>query len=229
MRRVDASISNGTDGARPRRTFDDLGDEFADIERLEQPRILAFELREQHEVVDERAHAPPFGGDRREDEVRAVVGGARAPAQQVDVAQDDRQRRAQFVAGVGDELPDLRLGGFAFGERRRDLLRRRVVRVREHVEIALARERDRLRPEVARGKALQRLRHVDQRLDRLLRDVAADEERQQSDGDRRAEHRRDDDERDVLEQIRDPDRTRSTPLRNGCGGGPRTPNTVAMP
>ena len=136
---------------------DDLGDQFARVERLEQPRVFAFELRQQHEVVDQRAHPATFRGDRREDEFRTLVLRAHAAVQQIDVAQDDRQRRAQFVTGIGDELTHLRFGGIPFGEGGGDLFGGGVVRVRQHVEVALARERDRLRPEIARGEALERL------------------------------------------------------------------------
>ena len=166
--------------SEPAAHFDDLGDQPAHVERLEQARVLALELREQNQVVDQRAHPPAFGGDRGKDELRAFVRRTRAPAQQVDVAQHDRQGRAQFVARVGDELPHLRFGRIAFGERRRHLFGSSVVGVREHVEIALARDRDRLRPKIAGGEPLQRLGHVDQRTDRLLRDEAADKERQRA-------------------------------------------------
>jgi len=47
--------------------------------------------------------------------------------------------------------------------------------VREDVEITAARERDRLRAEVARGETLQGFGDIDQRLNRLLRDEPADE------------------------------------------------------
>jgi len=99
--------------------------------------------------------------------------------------------------------------------------------VREDVEITAARERDRLRAEVARGETLQGFGDIDQRLNRLLRDEPADEVRHQPDGDCAQQHRCDDDERDVLEE-RGIGTERNEAIEERLRRGTRTPKSVAI-
>ncbi len=162
-------------GVQQPAALDDLVDQTAQIERLGRAHVLALHLGQQHQVVDQRAHPRAFDRDRREDPARALVAGVGFAPQQVDVAEHDRQRRAQLVPGVGDELAHLRLRLRAFGKGAGDLRRRRVVGQRDRVELALPGDGDRLRREVARGEALQRVGDLDQRAQHLGGDVAARE------------------------------------------------------
>ena len=80
-------------------------------------RAALVEAREQQQVVDEHAHAVRVLLDaaHRLGEVFGTVG--RAAAEQLGVAADRRERRAQLVRRVGDEPPQARFGRGALRER----------------------------------------------------------------------------------------------------------------
>ncbi len=96
-----------------------LGDDLVEGDRLELERAALVEVGEQQEVVDEHAHPLGLAADplHRALEVVGAVGGA--AAEELGVGADRGERRAQLVRGVGDEPPELRLGGL---ERRHALL-----------------------------------------------------------------------------------------------------------
>ena len=96
-----------------------------DVAHLHEVRLLG--LGEQEQVVDEARHAVKFVADQL-DRVAALVG---IVAEQLEVAADDRDRRAQLVPGVGDEF-------LLHGERRLQAIEHRVERPPELGELVVA-------------------------------------------------------------------------------------------
>lgn len=72
------------------------------------------ELGEPEHVVDERAHPLGFQADAAHDLVDLVAFGERALLVELGIGAHRRQRGAQFVAGVGEELAHQLLVGLAF-------------------------------------------------------------------------------------------------------------------
>ena len=83
------------------------------VDGLTDQRPAGVQPRQQQEVLDETGHARGLGLHPAH-RVRGVVRQIAALAlHQFGVPADGRQRSAQFVAGIGDELPDPRLAGVA--------------------------------------------------------------------------------------------------------------------
>jgi hypothetical protein len=98
-------------------------------------RSLLVEARQQQQVVDEQAHALGLVLDAAQQPRHLGGVGDRALPVQLGEAPDGGERRAQLVAGVGDEAPHLllraaggRLGRLAGAERGLDLLQHAVER-----------------------------------------------------------------------------------------------------
>ena len=117
---------------------DDVVHEAPDVDAVPLERSLAIEPREQQQVVDERRHAGRLALDaaHREREVLGPVGGA-AP-EQLGVAADGGQRRAQLVRGVGGEAAEALLGRAPLGDLALDLGEHAVERDAQAPDLALA-------------------------------------------------------------------------------------------
>ena len=80
----------------------------------------------------------------------------RAHAEQLGVAADRGQRRAQLVRGVGEELAQALLAGLALGERLLEALEHRVQREAEPADLGARRRRADAAREVAGGDLARR-------------------------------------------------------------------------
>ncbi len=89
------------------------GDDGGQVDVLEGERPLAVEPGQQQQVVHEHAHAVGLLADvaHRGGEVLGPVAGA--AVEELGVAADRRERRAQLVGGVGEEAPQALLRGGA--------------------------------------------------------------------------------------------------------------------
>ena len=101
------------------------------------------QARQQQHVLDELGH--PLGlGLHPAHRVRDVVGQRVLFAlRQFGVAADRRERGAQFVAGVGDELPDPHLAGVPRRQRAGDAVEHPVQRRAELADLGVRTRRDR--------------------------------------------------------------------------------------
>ena len=89
---------------RARHVGDDVVHERADVAVDDIERLLAgVEPREPQQILDEPLHALGMARDDRQ-EPPALLGVAVALGQRLDIAADRRQRRAQLVRDVGDEI-----------------------------------------------------------------------------------------------------------------------------
>ena len=104
-----------------RRSSTAARDEAGEVDRLAFERAALVEAREQQQVVDEHAHARRRFLDAPHRLGEIVGPGARAAPEQLGVAADRRERRAQLVRRVGDEAAQARFRRGAFRERDFDL------------------------------------------------------------------------------------------------------------
>ena len=93
------------------------------------------ELGQQQQILDQHAHPHGLGLDpaHRSRQRLGIVG--RADPEQLGIAPDRRQRRAQLVRGVGQEPPQPVLGVLARGERGLDLPQHLVQRAAEPADL----------------------------------------------------------------------------------------------
>ena len=87
--------------------------------------LLLLDARQRQEIVDQPRHAPALLAHDGKESVARLRVVARRALQGLDEAEQRGERRAQFVAGVGDEvdahpLDAARLGQIAQGQQRRD-------------------------------------------------------------------------------------------------------------
>ena len=95
-----------------------------------------------------------------------------AAAQHVNVAADDGQRGAQLVRGVGGELPHALFGVTAIVNGRRDAGGRVVKRGRQRRDFVAAGHDEAALRVIAVGQGAQRIAHLVDRPQRLLRQRA---------------------------------------------------------
>ena len=98
-----------------------VGHEGAEVNGGALQRASLVEPGEQEQVVDEHAHAPRLLLDAPGGQRDVILGHLRVAAEQLGVAAHRRQRGAQLVRRVGDEVAQALLVGGAFGERRLEL------------------------------------------------------------------------------------------------------------
>ena len=134
--------------------------------------VRRFHPREDDQLIDELAHPRRFGAHSGGDPVGELGIGKRAAGDDVEVAHHDRERRAKFMPGVGDEALHLEFRRAPLLERRRHGLDRRVVRAREFVVRAPLAGQNRARRKVAQRKALQGQRRFVERPQRGPADTA---------------------------------------------------------
>ena len=115
-------------GARNVGVADRIDDQARQIHRLALQRAPRVKPRQQQHVLDKVGHAARFrlhAAHRMSDIVGHIITFA---LRQFGVATDGGQRRAQLMAGVGDELADPRLAGMPRRQRRRDPVQHPVQR-----------------------------------------------------------------------------------------------------
>ena len=95
---------------------DDVGADAVDVHGVRPERPAPIQLGQQQEVLDQAAHARGLLLDPLQGPVDARLVGEAAPAQQLGVAPDRGQGRAELVGGVGHELAQPLLGGRLLGE-----------------------------------------------------------------------------------------------------------------
>ena len=111
---IDVDVAVGRGGAR---VVDGVAGEPAEVDVGADRVAHLVEARERQQVLDQHAHARRLVLDARH-RLLGVLGVARrADAEQLGVAADRRQRRAQLVRGVGEEAAQPVLAGLALGER----------------------------------------------------------------------------------------------------------------
>ncbi len=130
-------------GSRDVGVADRVDDEPGQVDLFAFQRPPGVQARQQQHVLDEVGH--PFGlGFDAAHRVRDVVGQVVSFAlRQFGIAANRGQRCAQFVAGVGDELPYPRLAGVARGQRARDAVEHSVQRRAELSDLGVRRWPDR--------------------------------------------------------------------------------------
>ena len=105
-----ASVPSGTGPSSKRRSavrlsaVPQLLDERVQVDRLGPQEVGLLGLGEQQQVVDEPADAGDLGLHEPLDAAHLVAGRVLLRGQHLELAADHRQRRAQLVRGVGDEL-----------------------------------------------------------------------------------------------------------------------------
>ncbi len=134
--------------------------EHAEIDRRLFERATLVEPRQQQEVVDERAHAQRLRLGAAHRLLQRLALFETASSVQLRVAADRRDRRAQLVGRVGDELPQSRLRGGSLVECFLDAGQHRVERVAELSRLrALVATRNPM-GEIAAGDGRRRRRHL---------------------------------------------------------------------
>ena len=93
------------------RLREQLVGEHVEVERAGAQEVGLLGLGEQQQVVDEARHPVELVGHERD----GLLALARVVAEQLEVAADDRDRRAQLVAGVDDERALARERGLRAG------------------------------------------------------------------------------------------------------------------
>ena len=104
----------------------DVDGEHAQVDRFALEGATVVEAGEQQEVLDEVLHAHRLGLDPRQGVHDPLGHGLALPAGELGVAADRGERRAQLVAGVGDELPHPRLRGLPCPQRAVDVVEHAV-------------------------------------------------------------------------------------------------------
>ena len=106
--------------------LDRLTDERAELDGLALQGASLVETGEQQQVVDQHAHPGGLALDSPH-RAREIVGSrVRTALEQLCVGANRGERSAQLVRGVGDEAPQLALGGLERAQRRLDLRQHRV-------------------------------------------------------------------------------------------------------
>ena len=98
-----------------------VGADALQVDRLRPQRPAPVQLGQQQEVLDQAAHPGRLLLDPLERLAPPGLVGEAAPPQQLGVAPDGGERRAQLVRGVGHELAQALLGGRLLGEGPLDL------------------------------------------------------------------------------------------------------------
>ena len=116
--------------------LDDVECEARDVDPLPRERPASIEPREQQQVVDERRHPGRLALDplHRQRQVLGAVGCT--AAEQLGVAADRGQRRAELVRRVCREPPQALLGGPSLGDLALDLREHAVEREPELADLA---------------------------------------------------------------------------------------------
>ena len=116
VRADDAGVAHGLEG-QP-----------GEVDLVAGQRSARVEAGEQQQVLDQAGHPGRLGLDLGHRERQLLGVGRAGAAAQLGVPVDGRQRRAQLVGGVGDELPHLLLAAVPLVEGVLDVLEHRVQR-----------------------------------------------------------------------------------------------------
>ena len=156
--------------------------QLGDVDRLAQRLGLLVQPREREQVLDEHAHALGLVLDAAHHHVGAAVLVGGADAEELRVAADRGQRRAQLVRGVGEELAQALLARLALGERLLEPVEHRVQREPEPADLRSRRGRAHPPRELAGGDLAGGDLHAVER----AQPEANDEERAHAQGEQHA-------------------------------------------
>ncbi len=122
------------------RIADRVDHEPRQVDRAVDELLALVEAREQQQILHERSHAQRLRLDALERRLRRLDGGGALTAaerlqRELGVAADRRERRAQLMAGVGDERAHALLVALARRERLVDVVQQRVQRLADPADL----------------------------------------------------------------------------------------------